>query len=162
MRSKFNITVLAVSAIVLGTAVTGCDFLRKVAGRPTGAEIEAALAVREAEEQARHQARLDSMNRVAQAMADSLKAVEEARAAASAAPVIRNYIIVGSYSEYKHALRKKSRLEGDGYKAEIFPLKSGLNAVGIEGAETVAKTRQMMESLKRKGVCSSGSWVYVK
>lgn len=169
MRMKKNIAALAVAATVLAIALTGCDFLRKVAGRPTGAEIESALARREAEEQARHQARLDSMNRIAQAMADSLKALEAQEApeekpvaAPSSSGTIRNFIIVGSYAEQKHALRKKKTLEDSGYNVEIFRLKNGWHAVGIEGAATLAKTRQMMDSLKRKGVCSRGSWVYVK
>ena len=159
MRLKINIAVSAAAILLLGTTVTGCDFLRKVAGRPTSAQLEAAVARREAEEEARHQARLDSARQVAQAVADSLKALEEQQAVV---PEIRNYIIMGSFAEPKHAQRKKRMLEADGYKAEIFRLNSGLHAVGIEGAVTLEETKQMLETLKRKKICSQGSWVYVK
>jgi len=159
MGMKINISVSVAAIILAGMAATGCDFLRKVAGRPTSAQLEAAVAVREAEEQAQHQARLDSARRVAQAVEDSLKAVQ----AQAVAPVeIRNFIIVGTFSEPKNAEKKKRMLEADGYKVEVFNFRFGKKGVGIEGAVTAAETKRMMQELIRKGVCSQGSWILEK
>ena len=161
MGMKINISVSVAAIILVGMAATGCDFLRKVAGRPTSAQLEAAVAVREAQEQAQHQARLDSARRVAQAVEDSLKAVQTQ--AQAVAPVeIRNFIIVGTFSEPKNAEKKKRMLEADGYKVEIFNFRSGKKGVGIEGAVTAAETKRVMQELIRKGVCSQGSWILEK
>ena len=54
----------------------GCDFVRTLAGRPTAAKLEEIRQEQMRQEEARHQARIDSMKRVQAAMADSLAALE--------------------------------------------------------------------------------------
>ena len=54
----------------------GCDFVRTLAGRPTAAKVEEIRQEQMRLEEARHQARIDSMKRVQAAMADSLAALE--------------------------------------------------------------------------------------
>ena len=64
---------LAFAAVIL----SGCDFLRSLAGKPTSAELEEKRErILQLEEEARLQARLDSMEKVRQRMADSLAALE--------------------------------------------------------------------------------------
>ena len=65
MRVKGIILALALGAVLL----SGCDFLRKVAGRPTSAEI-AVVREKVAEKEAAR----------AKAVADSIAAVEASRA----------------------------------------------------------------------------------
>ena len=65
---KSLVLVLAVSAIV----ISSCDFVRKIAGRPTAKDVENIRVERVKQEEARHQARLDSMKRIQQQLADSL------------------------------------------------------------------------------------------
>ena len=61
-------------------ALTGCDFMRKLAGRPTSEDVEAMrLEILRAEEAAL-QARLDSLRNVEQRMVqDSLNALDSIR-----------------------------------------------------------------------------------
>ena len=55
---------------------TGCDTFRRLAGRPTSAEIEAKRKVIELAEAAKHQARMDSLTRIEKQMADSLAVLD--------------------------------------------------------------------------------------
>ena len=56
-------------AFALVTLVSSCDFVRTLAGRPTSAQLEQIRQQRMAAEEARHQATLDSMERVQKHMA---------------------------------------------------------------------------------------------
>ena len=70
---KTLIMLLALSVL----AVSSCDFVRTLAGRPTQAQLDRMRAERNRQEEARHQATLDSMARVEKHMADSLEALEK-------------------------------------------------------------------------------------
>ena len=61
---------------VLLLSVTGCDFIRTLAGRPTSAQVETIRKEKIAAEEARHQAVLDSMEQAKQALADSMARLE--------------------------------------------------------------------------------------
>lgn len=70
---------IAVMTLV-ATAVTGCDFFRRLAGRPDSEWIEAkAEAIRQEEEALR--IRQDSLERARKAEADSLAAADSVRLA---------------------------------------------------------------------------------
>lgn len=65
---------------LVATAVTGCDFFRRLAGRPDSEWIEAkAEAIRQEEEALR--IRQDSLERARKAEADSLAAADSVRLA---------------------------------------------------------------------------------
>ena len=69
--------ILLLSASML--MLTGCDFFRTLAGRPTSAEIEARRIEIMRAEEAALQARLDSMKVAEQDMRDSLDALDSIR-----------------------------------------------------------------------------------
>ena len=64
-------------ALALTTLLAGsCDFVRRIAGRPTTAQLEEIRQERIRAEEARHQAVLDSMEQVKKHLADSIAARE--------------------------------------------------------------------------------------
>ena len=72
MRKSVILLVLAVM-----TVVTGCDFFRVLAGRPTGKDIDARRVEIMKSEEAALQARLDSIRRAEEkVVADSLAALD--------------------------------------------------------------------------------------
>ena len=73
---RYSVLISLVAASVLCTA---CDSFRRLAGRPTGADIAIKKARIELE-QAAHQARLDSLRVIQKAMADSLELLDSVRA----------------------------------------------------------------------------------
>ena len=80
MTMKKEFAILAVMLPVVFVA-SGCDFFRKLAGRPTSVQIEAmadAIDQEEAETAAR-QARQDSLDAVKKYSADSLAAADSLR-----------------------------------------------------------------------------------
>ena len=62
--------------VLVAVFFTGCDTFRRLAGRPTSAEIEAKRKVIELAEAAKHQARMDSLTRIEKQMADSLAVLD--------------------------------------------------------------------------------------
>ncbi|MBR4428335.1 MAG: hypothetical protein IKS78_03170, partial [Clostridia bacterium] len=67
---KKNALLIGLMSLLL-PALTGCDFVRKLAGRPTSQDIAAKKALIELEEQ-NHRRKLDSVRLVQQQAADSL------------------------------------------------------------------------------------------
>ena len=62
--------------LVASVLATGCDAFRKLAGRPTASEIEARRVAMLQEQQLLEQARIDSLERVRKALADSLAVLD--------------------------------------------------------------------------------------
>lgn len=69
---RFFIILLCAAAVLC----SGCDVFRKLAGRPTSADIEARRAAIEAVQEAEHQARMDSLAKVEKQLADSLAVLD--------------------------------------------------------------------------------------
>lgn len=78
MRHNMNRTVISV---LLASALlfSGCDMFRRMAGRPTAAELDRMRAEMMAEKEAEHQARIDSLRRVEKMLADSLSVLDSLR-----------------------------------------------------------------------------------
>lgn len=171
---KSLVLVLAVCAIV----VSSCDFVRKIAGRPTAKQVEAVRVERARQEEARHQARLDSMRRIQQQIADSL-AMEQYlldSLAQSKSTVMtpsnlggigvsnleyKYYIVVGSFRDPSNALRKKTECDNAGFPAQIIGFRNGLNAVSVCPSNSIAETIRNLKTIKGKSFCPQDGWVLV-
>lgn len=159
---------MALAALI----ATGCDFLRKVAGRPTSQEIEA-MAARNAEaEKARQEAVRDSIAAVRKHEADSVAALDTMKmngykmmttsnfgGLAVADLPFRYYIIVGSFSNMDNAMRCSQTYSGRGYDAEIIALKNGYNVVGVCKTNDAAQLCQSLKELKRQAFCPPQVWI---
>jgi len=171
-------TIILMLALV--TVVTsGCDFVRRLAGRPTAAEVEDIRIRQIEEEEARHQARLDSMKKVQQAMADSLAALEAhlIDSLSQARGTIVNpsklgglfttkleakySIVVGAFRNRSYAERKLAACNDAGYKASIISFRNGLLAVAVCPSNSLDETVKTLKQLRGQGICPPDGWVLV-
>ena len=155
--------------VVLSTVVltaTGCDFFRKLAGRPTSTDIEAmrqAIALREeAKVQA---AQTDSIPVVPDTVAakPEVKTAPAKETVPSSSQVNdgkkRYYIIVASFSKVENAERCAERMAGRGYPGELLKFKGGYTAVGVLGTDDMQEAQASLKELKRQDFCPQGVWI---
>lgn len=144
---------IAVMTLV-ATAVTGCDFFRRLAGRPDSEWIEAkAEAIRQEEEALR--IRQDSLERARKAEADSLAAADSVRLANHR---YRFCVILGSFSSKENAERYVEEIAAKGYKCELLTFRNS-TAVGVCPTDDEAQAKKSLEELQRQDFCPSGAWI---
>lgn len=144
---------IAVMTLV-ATAVTGCDFFRRLAGRPDSEWIEAkAEAIRQEEEALR--IRQDSLERVRKAEADSLAAADSVRLANHR---YRFCVILGSFSSKENAERYVEEIAAKGYKCELLTFRNS-TAVGVCPTDDEAQAKKSLEELQRQDFCPNGAWI---
>jgi hypothetical protein len=160
--------------------VNSCDFIRTLAGRPTAAQVEQLRREQMAAEEARHQARLDSMARAEKALADSLAAREAHlldSLSQSKGTILnpaklgglfttkldsRYYLIVGAFRSRAYAERKLNACKDAGYtSATIISFRNGLLAVAICPSDSLNESLKTLKQLRGTGVCPPDSWILV-
>lgn len=154
MRKVLQIVVVSLSVALL---VTGCDFFRSLAGRPTSKDIASMR-----EDIRRHRA--DSI-----AKADSIRLAAETVAAEESqepepAPAAkpgkkRFYVIMGAFSNKENANKCAERLKGLGYEPEFFGFTEGRTAVGIGGTDDESEAKAFMAEVRRQDFCPDGVWI---
>lgn len=174
---KTVILALAAAALLL----TGCDFFRSLAGRPTAAQLAAkrdSIAAADAAEAeslrlaaaARHRA--DSLAARAQFVSDSLAAEEALRAMAvmvlkpadlrglDQPPLTkRYYVVVGSFREHVNAGDKQEQTVAAGYRAEVIRFRNGYFAVGAAGTDSVTVVLPALRRLRAEPFCPEDAWI---
>ncbi len=166
-------------ALALVTLVSSCDFVRTLAGRPTSAQLEQIRQQRMAAEEARHQATLDSMDRVQKHMADSLEALEKylLDSLTQAKGTVLNpskmgglyttkldakyCIVVGAFRNRYYAERKLKECNNAGYTATIISFRNGLMAVSVCPSNSLAETLNTLKQLRGTGICPPDSWILI-
>lgn len=144
---------IAVMTLV-ATAVTGCDFFRRLTGRPDSEWIEAkAEAIRQEEEALR--IRQDSLERARKAEADSLAAADSVRLANHR---YRFCVILGSFSSKENAERYVEEIAAKGYKCELLTFRNS-TAVGVCPTDDEAQAKKSLEELQRQDFCPNGAWI---
>ena len=159
--------------------VTGCDFVRTLAGRPTSAQVGQIRQERIAREDARHQAVLDSLQRVEKQMADSLAALETylLDSLSQTRGTILNpskmgglfttkleskyYIIVGAFRGRSYAERKLTACNEAGYTGTIISFRNGLLAVGVCPSNNLNESLKTLRGMRGTGVCPQDGWILV-
>ena len=161
-------------ACTLGIAVfSGCDFLRRLAGRPTSEDIEAKRELIR-QEQAAHQARLDSLKRIEKAAADSLEMLDRIknsgemmlpvstlRRADAMKLAHRYYIVVGAFSDSANAAWLAERIEKSGFEVVKIPYGNGFTAVGAAGTDSLAGLWDNLGKVKAAEFCPKDVWILV-
>jgi hypothetical protein len=174
--------------IALMLIVSGCDFFRKVAGRPTSADIEAKrVAIHQDKVQkaelAREQARLDSLEaeneriRIAQEAAarDSLAACDALKkkrcflydlssfkGLKSGALEHRYYVVIGSFRKEVNAdwyVSMASKVPGMNPVKIYF--KNNMIAVGVSPRDKIADLPSVFDEVRKKSFCPKDAWVLV-
>ena len=167
-------------ALALTTLLAGsCDFVRRIAGRPTAEEVKQIHAEQLRAEEARHQAVLDSMEQVKKHLADSIAARESylLDSLAQAKGTILNpskmgglfttklearyHIVVGAFRGRYYAERKLKSCNEAGYTATIVSFRNGLLAVAICPSNDLTETVKNLRQLRGTGVCPKDSWILV-
>lgn len=144
---------IAVMTLV-ATAVTGCDFFRRLAGRPDSEWIEAkAEAIRQEEEALR--IRQDSLERARKAEADSLTAADSVRLANHR---YRFCVILGSFSSKENAERYVEEIAAKGYKCELLTFRNS-TAVGVCPTDDEEQAKKSLSELQRQDFCPNGAWI---
>ena len=164
-------------ALALVTLVSSCDFIRTLAGRPTSAQLEQIRQQRMAAEEARHQATLDSMERVKKHMADSLEALEKhlLDSLTQAKGTVLNpsklgglyttkldtkyCIVVGAFRNRSYAERKLKACNAAGYTATIISFRNGLLAVALFPSDSLDETLKALKKMRGTAVCPKDSWI---
>ncbi|MDD7710827.1 MAG: SPOR domain-containing protein [Alistipes sp.] len=150
---KNTFLTIAVMTLV-ATAVTGCDFFRRLAGRPDSEWIEAkAEAIRKEEEALR--IRQDSLERARKAEADSLAAADSVRLANHR---YRFCVILGSFSSKENAERYVEEIAAKGYKCELLTFRNS-TAVGVCPTDDEAQAKKSLSELQRQDFCPNGAWI---
>lgn len=166
--------ILVYGAIILAAvSVTGCDFLRRAAGRPTSEDIAAKKEYIERQEEI-HKARLDSLAKVEKQAADSIAALDRVRAEgallmssgrlgglASASLPARYYTIIGAFSNADNAARLAAKASAAGLSTVRIPCRNGYTAVGVEPAGKIVDVCANLERIKSFDFCPKDVWILV-
>ena len=146
---------LTIAIIVLvATSVTGCDFFRRLAGRPDSDWIEAKAEIIRQEEEALR-IRQDSLAKAQKALADSLAAADSVRLANHR---YRFCIILGSFSSKENAERYIEEIAEKGYKGELLTFRNS-TAVGVCPTDDEAQAKKSLEDIQRQDFCPKGAWI---
>ena len=143
--------------LAVSVALTGCDFFRSLAGRPTSSEIEAKREV----------IRLKTAMEQAPEVRDTVPAEVQAKEETPAEPVQsvvkegkkRFYIVMASFSSVENASKYAERLSSKGYKTEFLGFKGGYTAVGICGTDDEEEAKVSLREVKRQDFCPEGVWI---
>ena len=164
-------------AIATLTLVTGCDFVRTLAGRPTSAQLEQIRLQKMAAEEARHQAVLDSMAQAEKAMAEALAAREQELldSLTQTKGTVLNpsklgglfttkleskyCIVVGAFRNRSNAERKLTQCNEAGYTATIVSFRNGLLAVAVCPSDNLEETLKTLKKLRGTEVCPQDGWI---
>lgn len=149
-------------------AVTGCDFFRQLAGRPTSEEIEMKrLEIIRAE-----QARLDSIRREQKIAADSLAALDSiaqyggtilnpAKLGGLFATRLeaRYYVIIGAFRMRSNAEQLLLKAKNAGYEPALISFNTGLIAVGLCPCSNVVEAKDALKRVKVEKFCPKDVWI---
>ena len=154
-------------------AVSGCDFFRSLAGRPTSEDIEMKKIEILRAEEAALQARLDSLKNVEQKMMqDSLNALDSIRQIGGSVlnPArygglfatrleARYYVIVGAFMFRSNAEALLKKAKAAGYQPAIINFNNGMNAVGLAPCNNIVDAKEALKSVRKESFCPKDVWI---
>ena len=162
---KKSIIFLLLAAMLLQS----CDFVRRLAGRPTAAQVEAIREQRYMEEQARYQAIRDSLEAVQAAKQDTLDKVKSKMVPASKLGGVsgstklrtKYCIVVGAFRNADNAQRKRRQCDEEGYPANLVRFRNGLIAVAVCPTDSAGKAARELLNLIGTPICPKDGWILV-
>ena len=168
-----------VLALLFCAAVSGCDFLRTVAGRPTSTDLAVMKEAIENERLAKEAAIRDSIAAVLRMEAEAkaakrdsvlLDSLGKARilfrpsrfgGIREADTDARYMVAVGSFQTRSFAERKVLSSREAGFEGAIVTFRSGLNIVGLCPSERLSEVYSTLLENRGKGVFPKASWILV-
>ena len=168
---KYLLSLLLLASL----CVSGCDFMRTLAGRPTSADlenkrqqIEAAAAAATAAAAAR-----DTVVTPAPVLLDSLSAIDSLRAmgcsmigksrlgGSKEALPHAYYIVIGSFQSVVNAGRQEKKASEAGFETVIIAFRNGLYATAVSPSDTPAGIYENYKALRRNAFCPKDAWILV-
>lgn len=163
------IMLLAVAALF---TLTGCDFFRKMAGRPTSEELEAMRIEKLRVEEERLQADLLRLQQEKQAVEDSIEALKLIRQQegtllnpASLGGLFttrleaRYCVILGAFHYRSNAERLHKEVADKGYSPSLISFRNGLIAVGICPTGSLQEAMAAVRDVKNEDFCPDDVWI---
>ena len=170
---------ILLAAVVMMT-VTGCDFFRKLAGRPTSDEIEVKRLEMVADleaKAARQKAIEDSLALVAKNEADSIEAcryIKENKVRIYEASRLggivedgvrperygRYRIVVGAFKDQKNAQKKLTAVGNAGdFAPHFIRMRNGMIAVAACPVDQIQNALAGLKELQSAGACPEDGWI---
>lgn len=159
---------------VMLLSFTGCDAFRKMAGRPTYAELEQFRQEALKAEMAAHQARIDSLKRVEKQLLDSLAVLDSIRqhrgtvlnpaqlGGLFTTKLERHYyIMVGAFKDRANAERQLIKMQQSGYVATLISFRNGFNAIGICPTDDLNEEYAYLRKFRESPLCPEDVWILV-
>jgi len=165
---RFLVLLLGVSLF----AVTGCDFFRGLAGRPTSEDIENKKIEILRAQQAAEQARLDSIRLQQQIALDSLAALDSIKQYGGTIlnPArhgglfttkleARYYVMIGAFMFRSNAEALLKRAKAAGYEPAIINFNNGMNGVGLCPCNNIVEAKEALKAVKKEKFCPKDVWI---
>lgn len=169
-------------ALVLLPLLCSCDFVRKLAGRPTSAQVEqmrqekeladTVVSAQPAEpEQAQEQVQMPvpAKEQTSAREAQLLDSLSQSKGTVLNPSKLgglfttkleyKYYIVVGSFRTRSYAERKLTQCNENGYTATIISFRNGLMAVAICPSNDLEKTLKTLKQLRGTTVCPQDGWI---
>lgn len=180
MIVRYCIAMKKIGFLLLGLTlviVTGCDFFRILAGRPTSSEIEEIRAeIRRVEKARQDSFEVVRQERVRDSLvrADSIAALDSI--VKNAGPLLtpekfhglvsgdfntRYCIIVGSFKTKSNAVGFLKKVRQRGYEAGMYTFKSGWYAIGVCPSDHIRQIQRSLKAISEDGFFPRGTWVLV-
>ena len=152
--------------------LTGCDFFRTLAGRPTSKDIEnKQIAVLLAENKD-IKAKYDAVRAELCAVKDSLNALDSISQLGgsvlnpttlgglySTKLEARYYVIVGAYKYRTNAEIFLKKVQKAGYKPALINFRNGKMAVGVCPSNNIKDVLSSLKKVKKETFCPSDVWI---
>ena len=156
-------------------AVTGCDFFRTLAGRPTSRDIEKMkmeiLREEQAAELAAEQARAEEekLQKIAQdslAALDSIKqfggsVLNPAKLGGLFATKLeaRYAVIIGAFMHRANAEALFKKAKAAGYAPSLISFNNGLIAVGVSPSNKIVEAKEALKKVRMERFCPVDVWI---
>lgn len=157
--------------LVLMFSMTSCDFMRRMAGRPTSNELEMLKGEIDRiellrREEARVKASLDSLEQAKKAVQDSIADARKQTAVPDYAQYItknlenRFYVIIGAFQSYENAKVLMNKAERYGYSPSLIMCRNGLIGVAVCPVDKYEDAVCALKILRKEKFCPSDIWIY--
>lgn len=156
--------------VLLSLSLSSCDLFRKIAGRPTSADIEKKRSALEMEQKA-HNDRLDSLKLLQTQISDSLAALDSIRLQGSSIVEARQltdqeksrlpysyYVIVGAFGNPENAGRFAQQASEAGYPSTLIRYRNGFTAVGVCPTDRIVDAYESLKDVRQSGFCPD-AWI---
>lgn len=167
-------SLLVVLTLGIMMSVTGCDFMRRLAGRPTSEDIERIRVEKLLAEEAALKASLDSLKAEKEAVQDSIDSLEffvqqggtvlnpsKLGGLYTTKLQYKYYVIIGAFRNRANAEALLRTAEKADYKPVLISFRNGLLAVGLCPMEERFGALEMVRMIRKESFCPADVWILV-